>query len=188
MEDKFIRYSKLEFMTQELFQGKKDYIFVDRSGLASYYLDFSGILIPGSFNPLHHGHIGMMKSGLKVLKDSQVLFELSISNVDKPDLDMNTLVSLSRKTLFNQNNVGMRMPRFLGVLIGYFFDLIGRITRTSLPISSIRVKKFMETTQFSSSINKTDFVAPFSLREGLSKTLNYEFIEDNSDSRTFKTE
>jgi len=112
-EDKFIRYSKLEFMTQELFQGKKDYIFVDRSGLASYYLDFSGILIPGSFNPLHHGHIGMMKSGLKVLKDSQVLFELSISNVDKPDLDKKELMRRIKQFKGLSGIIITRSPKFV---------------------------------------------------------------------------
>jgi len=38
--------------------------------------------------------------------------------IDKPDFDMNTLVSKTRKTLFGKNNVGLRLPAFLGLTIG----------------------------------------------------------------------
>ena len=112
-DDQFIRYSRLEFMIDELFQGKKDYIFVDPSGLASDCLDFSGIIIPGSFNPLHQGHIGMMKSGSKFLKDSHVLFELSISNVDKPDLDKEELMSRIRQFQGLYGIIITRSPMFV---------------------------------------------------------------------------
>jgi len=91
-QDKLIRYSKLEDILEGFLQGKKEYIFVDSSGLASDYLNFEGGIISGSFNPLHQGHIGMMESGSKVLKDTDVIFELSISNVDKPDLDRKELI------------------------------------------------------------------------------------------------
>ena len=43
-----------------------------------------------------------------------------------------------------------------------------------LPVSSIRVKKFMGSTTFFSATDMTVF-APYSLRDGLSKTLTYEF-------------
>ena len=108
--------------------------------------------------------------------------------IDKPDFDMNTLVSEARKTLFGKNNVGIRLPAFLGMTIGYFADVVAKITGKTLPVSSIRVKKFMGTTQFASSVSETGFVPPVSLEEGLARTLRYEFLEDNSDKRTFETE
>lgn len=108
--------------------------------------------------------------------------------IDKPDFDMNSLVSLARKVLFGKSNIGLRLPGFFGIFIGYVADLFTKILRVSIPISSIRVKKFMGTTQFSSSISKTDFIAPVNLDEGLVKTLQYEFIEDNSDKPIFETE
>ena len=101
---------------------------------------------------------------------------------------MNTLVTEARKTLFGKNNIGLRLPVFLGIAIGYFADLISKVTGKTLPVSSIRVKKFMGTTQFRSSVSETDFVPPVSLEEGLARTLRYEFLEDNSDKRTFETE
>ena len=108
--------------------------------------------------------------------------------IDKPDFDMNTLVSEARKTLFGKNNVGLRLPAFLGMAIGYFADFVAKVTGKTLPVSSIRVKKFMGTTQFTSSLGETGFVPPVSLEEGLARTLRYEFLEDNSDKRTFETE
>jgi len=109
--------------------------------------------------------------------------------IDKPDLKVNRLIAEARKTLFNQNNVGLRFPAFIGIGVGHIADLISKITGLNLPISSIRVKKFMATTQFNSSVaNKTDFVPPMSLEEGLARTLRYEFLEDNSNKQTFETE
>jgi GlcNAc-P-P-Und epimerase len=108
--------------------------------------------------------------------------------IDKPDLNMNELVSISRKKLFNKNGVGLRLPRFLGVLIGNIFDLLSFLLRRNLPISSIRVKKFMSNSQFNSSIYKTEFKPPVKLSTGLQKTLDYEFIEDNTDKDVFETE
>lgn len=108
--------------------------------------------------------------------------------IDKPDFDMSTLVSKTRKTLFGKNNVGISLPAFLGMAIGYFADIITKVTGKTLPVSSIRVKKFMGTTQFASSLSETGFVPPVSLEDGLARTLSYEFLEDNSSKRTYETE
>lgn len=108
--------------------------------------------------------------------------------IDKPDLNMNSLVSVARKTLFNKENIGLRLPGFIGVMIGFIADIFSRCVGKNLPISSIRVKKFMATTQFSSSLSKTGFMPPVNLKDGLAKTLHYEFMEDNSNKRTYETE
>jgi len=108
--------------------------------------------------------------------------------IDKPDLDMNSLVKLIRKNLFQKDNVGLRLPRFLGLIVGYFADLISFISRISLPISSIRVKKFLSNSMFSSKISETDFEPPFNLTDGLINTIKYEFIEDNKNNKKFYSE
>ena len=123
--------------------------------------------------------------------DHSLLFKPGIhiyNYIDKPDFDMNTLVSTARKVLFNKENVGLRLPVFLGMGIGYMFDAISKVVGKPLPVSSIRVRKFIGTTQFSSSYNETGFIPPVKLLDGLIKTLNYEFIENNSEKRTFDTE
>ena len=96
--------------------------------------------------------------------------------VDKPDIDMKTLVSLSREMILNKKGMGISLPSFAGLSIGKIFDFISMMTKKELPISSIRIKKFLSTTQFSSNVNETDFRPPFSLKEGLIRTIKNEFI------------
>ena len=108
--------------------------------------------------------------------------------IDKPDFEMNILISEARKTLFGKNSVGFRLPSSLGMAIGYFADIVASLIGKNLPVSSIRVKKFMATTQFSSSVKESGFVPPVSLEEALYKTIHYEFVEDNSAKPTFETE
>lgn len=95
--------------------------------------------------------------------------------VDKPDLDMNTLVKLSREILFGGNGGDLRLPGWLGILIGHGCDVITLTTGIKLPLSSIRVKKFMTTTAFNTSIAKTKFKPSSGLAEGIERTLKHEF-------------
>ncbi|HBN05440.1 MAG TPA: UDP-N-acetylglucosamine 4-epimerase, partial [Bacteroidales bacterium] len=67
--------------------------------------------------------------------------------IDKPDLNMNQLVSHVSKVL-NKHIPSTHFPFWLGMLGGYGFDLLAFITRKKLSISSVRVKKFCATTQF----------------------------------------
>jgi GlcNAc-P-P-Und epimerase len=109
--------------------------------------------------------------------------------IDKPDFDMNSLIIFVRKVLFRKSNVGIRLPSFLGLFVGYLADFVSKIYNKKFPISKIRIEKFLGTTQFSSSISQTTkFVPPVKLEEGLNRTLNYEFLEDNSKEPTFDTE
>jgi hypothetical protein len=43
-------------------------------------------VLPGSFNPLHHGHIALARAAAARLGDT-VHFELSVLNADKPELE-----------------------------------------------------------------------------------------------------
>ena len=108
--------------------------------------------------------------------------------IDKPDFNMNLLVKTIRKTLFNKNNIGIKIPLFIGMSLGYIADLMTIIFKKKLPISSIRIKKFTSDSMFTSSIDKSGFIPPVTLEEGLQKTLKYEFLEDNKDKKIFYTE
>jgi nucleoside-diphosphate-sugar epimerase len=108
--------------------------------------------------------------------------------IDKPDFNMNELVSLVNRFLHNKISIGLRIPVPLGFLIGYGADLFSLVFRISLPVSSIRVKKFVSSSLFDSSMETHGFVPPVTLKEGLEKTLRYEFIDDNKSKRTFISE
>lgn len=108
--------------------------------------------------------------------------------VDKPDLDMITLIGLVRKTLGFKSGVGIKLPRVFGSLIGRLADIYSALSGKALPVSKIRVDKFVSTTQFETSLNATGFVPPFNVQEALQKTVRYEFLEDNKDKPLFYSE
>ena len=102
--------------------------------------------------------------------------------VDKPDLTMTSLLAVIEKSL-NKKIPPIQIPVWLGFLGGYGFDFLAFLTRTKLAVSSVRVKKFIATTQFDASkVHSSGFKAPFSLEEGLDRTLNYEFVQERSDN------
>ncbi len=108
--------------------------------------------------------------------------------IDKPDQNMNELVSLVKDKIGKQKST-LRIPYFMGIAGGYCFDLLSKITGKKLRISSVRVRKFCATTQFDSRrVLESEFKAPFTLQDGLERTLDYEFISKQQDSITFETE
>lgn len=109
--------------------------------------------------------------------------------VDKPDFEMNELVRLVRKTLKGKDNVGIRLPQWIGLLTGYGFDVVSRITGRKFAISSIRIKKFTSTTTFSSAAHQIKgFVAPTPLDKAFARTLDNEFLAKPSNAEEFFTE
>lgn len=107
--------------------------------------------------------------------------------VDKPDLDMNKLVSLVEKKMRLKISK-FKIPYFIGFFGGLCFDFIALLTKKNFSISSVRVKKFCATTQFDSSKVENIFEPPYSLESGLNKTLDYEFINSKEDNVLFYTE
>lgn len=108
--------------------------------------------------------------------------------VDTPDLTMNELVSVVRSKLRGKPSVGIRIPKLVGLLAGYSADILAKLG-VKLPISSIRVKKFCASSQFSSAKGELEgFVAPYTLLEGLDRTLEAEFISPDPDRQIFYTE
>ena len=109
--------------------------------------------------------------------------------VDTPDLSMNELVSQIRGKLNGKVGVGLRLPYWLGIILGYAADLMAKLSGKNLPVSSIRVKKFASSTEFSSAKFKLDkFKAPFSLNDGINRTLHSEFLSPDPNREIFYTE
>ncbi len=108
--------------------------------------------------------------------------------VDKPDFNMARLVSLVRTALGRKANASITIPTPLGLAAGRLFDLAARVSGRKFPISYVRVLKFCSETSFASAAESQGFKAPFSLEQGLSRTIRFEFLEDNSTEETFVTE
>ena len=109
--------------------------------------------------------------------------------VDTPDLTMNELVSLVRARLKKKEGVGLRLPYWFGLILGYTADLVTKISGKNLPVSSIRVKKFASSTEFrSAKVRLDNFQAPFSLSHGVELTLQSEFISPDPNREIFYTE
>ncbi len=108
--------------------------------------------------------------------------------VDKPDLNMNQLVAEVEKSL-DKKIPSVHLPYAAGMLGGFCFDLLSKVTGKKYAISSVRVKKFCATTQFDATkVHSSGFTAPYTLSEGLDRTLKYEFVHDKKDDITFITE
>lgn len=109
--------------------------------------------------------------------------------IDTPDLTMNELVSQVRAKLKGKTGVGPRLPFWLGLILGYTADLVAKISGINLSVSSIRVKKFASSTEFESSkANLENFQAPFTLSQGVERTLQSEFISPEPTREIFFTE
>jgi nucleoside-diphosphate-sugar epimerase len=108
---------------------------------------------------------------------------------DTPDLDMNTLVTQVRYTLKHKNGVGPRLPYWMGLAVGRLADWFALVTGKRLPLSSIRVKKFCSETSFESTVAELkSFQPPFSLQEGIDRTLHSEFLSPDPRREIFYSE
>ena len=108
--------------------------------------------------------------------------------IDKPDNNMNQLVSHVSKVL-GKHIPTTHFPYWLGMLGGYGFDMLSKVTGKKMTVSSVRVKKFCATTEFDATkAYVSGFKAPYTLDEGLIRTLEFEFVHPRTDDITFKSE
>jgi nucleoside-diphosphate-sugar epimerase len=97
---------------------------------------------------------------------------------DKPDLTTNELIAIARNGMRRNGLLSkIRLPYSAGMFGGYCCDMLAALTQKKLPISSIRVKKFCaETTVGTSKLELEKFERPFTLEEGLRRTIASEFM------------
>lgn len=72
---------------QRLLDGNCSWVTVHSDGRMVVDGDAPGALLPGSFNPLHPGHTELAAVAAKVM-ECPVAYELSVTNVDKPPLEI----------------------------------------------------------------------------------------------------
>ena len=124
-------------------------------------------------------YVGNVAAFIKYCIETQKRGSRIINYVDKPDLSMNELLSQVEKSL-EKKLPSVRLPYWLGRLGGIGFDVIAGITGKNFPITAVRIKKFCATTQFDATLaHKSGFKAPFTLAEGLDRTLKSEFGREN---------
>ncbi|MDR2119200.1 MAG: NAD-dependent epimerase/dehydratase family protein [Tannerellaceae bacterium] len=109
--------------------------------------------------------------------------------IDKPDYCMNELLCVISQTL-HKHISRLHLPYWLGMFGGKCFDLLSFIICRKLPISSVRIKKIAATTQFDSSkAMNSGFIPDYTLKDGLERTIMYEFINKNHpDNIVFESE
>lgn len=105
---------------------------------------------------------------------------------DKPDLTTAELVGLARRALGRDRHWTARihLPYAVGLGLGYLADGLARVLGRPLPWSSIRVRKFCaETTVNTARVERTGFVRPFTLQEGLERMIRHDFSDRRNETR-----
>ena len=133
-------------------------------------------------------YVGNIVAFVKFLIDHSIEGYHVFNYTDKPDNDMNQLVSHISKVL-DKHIPAVHYPYWLGMAGGYCFDFPAKLTGKKLAVSSVRVKKFCATTEFNATkAHLSGFKAPYTLDEGLARTLEFEFVHPRTDDIIFKTE
>ena len=135
------------------------------------------VMIGAGENRKSMAYVGNIARFLAELCDSKT--GITIQNyADKPDMPMRELVAFARQQFGMSDSIQVALPVWVGFLAGYAFDALSIITGKSLPVSSVRVRKFCaETTVSTERLEARNFVRPYSLREGLEHMIRADFLE-----------
>ncbi len=133
-------------------------------------------------------YVGNIVAFVKFMIDNVTTGYNVFNYIDKPDTNMNDLVALVEKVL-KKNIPSTHFPYWMGMMGGYCFDILAKITGKKFTVSSVRVKKFCAVTQFDSTkAMNSGFVPPYTLHEGLARTLEFEFVHPKPDAIEFMSE
>jgi nucleoside-diphosphate-sugar epimerase len=136
------------------------------------------IMIGKGRNKKSMAYVGNVTAFIKHRINKRELGYNVYNYADKPDLNMNTLISHILGKLNNRKKL-FRIPFWAGMAAGYSFDLLSIILQKKLKISSVRIKKFCATTQFDATKAHSEFKAPYMFDESLNITLKHEFCNEN---------
>jgi len=108
---------------------------------------------------------------------------------DKPDLTTNELIEAAHRSLGNGSVLAQfRIPYPIGLLGGYVFDVMAKVTGKKYPVSSIRIRKFCaDTTVSTDRIEKAGFRRPYTLAEGIARMIRSEFLSGDQSAPLFES-
>jgi GlcNAc-P-P-Und epimerase len=146
------------------------------------------LMVGNGMNKKSMAYVGNVVAFIQHLITTQKSGYRIFNYIDKPDMNMNELVHQVEKSL-NKKLPTIRLPYFFGYLGGLCFDIIAGLTGKKFTVSAVRVRKFCATTQFDATAAlNSGFVPPYTLAEGLHRTLHYEFIDTQKDEIVFISE
>ena len=108
--------------------------------------------------------------------------------IDKPDYCMNELVKKVKGIMSKPEQVGLRLPFWLGYAVAKGFDSVAAITGKRLTISSIREKKFCANSVYNTAIDSTGYKPPDRLEDAIIRTVKQVFIEIHDDQPLYFSE
>lgn len=122
------------------------------------------------------GYVGNVAAFLAFMGTSATSGITVCNYADKPDLSMNELVTLVRKTTGKASKALPRLPYWIGLAGGRCFDGIAGFTGRNFPISTVRIKKFCADTTISvDALGQTGFQPSYTLHQGMERFLKHEF-------------
>ncbi len=117
-------------------------------------------------------YIGNITKFLMDCADLPVSLQL-INYADKPDLSTKELVGFLQTKLGVKSEGNITIPYTLGLVAGYFFDVLALVSGKKLPLSSVRIKKFCASTVVETkNLQSMRFKAPYTIEDGLSRMID----------------
>jgi len=95
-----------------LVAGEHDRVTVQPDGQVMLSAPRPAVLLPGSFNPVHEGHVSLARVA-EELRQQPVAFEISVTNVDKPALTGETVKHRAAQFAWRSPVELTRAPTFL---------------------------------------------------------------------------
>ncbi len=121
------------------------------------------------------GYVGNIAAFLASLANKKTTVDI-YNYADKPDMSAKEMTNYIQKELGRDNKIPT-VPYFVGLMGGYAFDILSKITGKKYPVSSIRIKKFTADTSIDTTkLEKSGFKRPYTLQEGFTKTIQNEFL------------
>ncbi len=133
------------------------------------------LMIGRGTNAKSMSYVGNVAEFLADTLDSPVGIR-TLNYADKPDLTTSQLVAAIRSSLGNRAGRTLSVPLPLGLAAGHVFDLVGRMTRRTFPISAVRVRKFVADTSVNTDrLEATGYTPKYDLQEAVARTVVAEF-------------